>query len=181
MLFQAKCEQYWPEFSKKTKYGYFIVENIEETVLNYYTIRLMEITRNNETRKAYFYFYRFFKLYFFLIVTFYIIYFKFQITHLHYTAWPDHGIPLHAYSIVSFMQKMLSISTEKNPVIVHCSAGVGRTGTLILLDICLHQAANKGVTTFFSIIYFTFDKFKSNDGSGGSTPDFQAGGSGFDS
>lgn len=73
-----------------------------------------------------------------------------QIEHLHYTAWPDHGVPSSPRSIVAFLQQLqrhapLDGRADQPPIVVHCSAGVGRTGTLIVLDMCLHQAFSKKV------------------------------------
>ncbi|KAJ1796302.1 hypothetical protein LPJ59_003832 [Coemansia sp. RSA 2399] len=55
------------------------------------------------------------------------------VRHIHYTEWPDHGVPLSPVPLLR-MLKALDSSASKGPVVVHCSAGVGRTGTLITLD-----------------------------------------------
>ena len=59
-----------------------------------------------------------------------------DVTHFHYTGWPDHGVPSNAMSLVHFgrhIRKFHPISDDA-PLVVHCSAGVGRTGTFIALD-----------------------------------------------
>ncbi|KRT83748.1 hypothetical protein AMK59_4565, partial [Oryctes borbonicus] len=66
-----------------------------------------------------------------------------KIQQLHFLTWPDHGVPLYAESLSPFLKKMLTIPHGKVPVVVHCSAGVGRTGSLILCDICLRMAARE--------------------------------------
>ena len=59
-----------------------------------------------------------------------------EVTHFHFTAWPDHGVPQFATSLISFIKRVQK-SHDKDrgvPLVVHCSAGVGRTGTFVMLD-----------------------------------------------
>ncbi|KAJ8305503.1 hypothetical protein KUTeg_016048, partial [Tegillarca granosa] len=68
-----------------------------------------------------------------------------KIRQFHFTAWPDRGVPKYASSLVHFRHKVLSMPTKgKGPLIVHCSAGIGRTGTFIALDILVAQARSTG-------------------------------------
>ena len=62
-------------------------------------------------------------------------------TQLHYTAWPDHGVPDNVMSIISFIRQVRKLfpATLDQPLLVHCSAGVGRTGTFITLDMLMQQ------------------------------------------
>lgn len=62
--------------------------------------------------------------------------------HLHYQEWPDHGVPKSPDSILELRRVMKTLQTNSDkvsPTVVHCSAGVGRTGTLIGLDNILNQ------------------------------------------
>lgn len=120
---KAKCEQYWPDIRKKMKYGEVLVFNVKHTVFADFTFSTFHVSHGDETRK---------------------------IEHLHYTAWPDHGVPLSTHSVVTYLKKLLATSPGNGPVVVHCSAGVGRTGTIILCDICLRRAAAEGVVDVFS-------------------------------
>ncbi|XP_017766558.1 PREDICTED: receptor-type tyrosine-protein phosphatase T-like [Eufriesea mexicana] len=120
---KAKCEQYWPDIGKKKKYGDITVLNARHTVFADFTFRTLHVTYGDEARK---------------------------IEHLHYTAWPDHGVPLFTHSVVTYLKKVLATPPGNGPVVVHCSAGVGRTGTIILCDICLRRAAAEGVVDVFS-------------------------------
>jgi protein-tyrosine phosphatase len=67
-----------------------------------------------------------------------------KLQQYHFSSWPDHGVPLYSQSLVPFLQKIQQIPLDsKSPVVVHCSAGVGRTGTILLCDICLRMAAKE--------------------------------------
>ena len=59
----------------------------------------------------------------------------------HFTSWPDHGVPKFATSLISFIRRVQKAHSKESgvPLLVHCSAGVGRTGTFILLDILLER------------------------------------------
>lgn len=59
-------------------------------------------------------------------------------------------MPLYTHSVVTYLKKLLATPPGNGPVVVHCSAGVGRTGTIILCDICLHRAAAEGVILIFN-------------------------------
>ncbi|RLU26730.1 hypothetical protein DMN91_000527 [Ooceraea biroi] len=119
----TKCEQYWPDIGNKKKYGNIIVLNAKQHVTADYCFRTFQITYGRETRK---------------------------VEHLHYTAWPDRGVPWYTHSIVTYLKKLLATPPGNGSVIVHCSTGVGRTGVIILCDICLRQAAAEGVVDIFA-------------------------------
>lgn len=84
----------------------------------YYTFRKFEVTYGDETR---------------------------QVHHLHFTSWPDHGVPNTTHSVVSYLRKIIKTPSGKGPIVVHCSAGVGRTGSIIVAHICAIRALNEGV------------------------------------
>ena len=58
-------------------------------------------------------------------------------THFHYTGWPDFGAPTNTESIISLVKevrrKIAQLRKKECTILVHCSAGVGRTGTFIAL------------------------------------------------
>ena len=63
------------------------------------------------------------------------------VTQFHYTAWPDHGVPDNVMSVIRFIRhirKLFPVSQDQ-PLLVHCSAGLGRTGTFITLDMMMQQ------------------------------------------
>ncbi|CAG2065286.1 unnamed protein product, partial [Timema podura] len=66
------------------------------------------------------------------------------VSQLHFTSWPDHGVPFYPQSVAAYLKQLLLTPRGNGPILVHCSAGVGRTGTIILADICLRMAAAEG-------------------------------------
>ncbi|XP_039309193.1 uncharacterized protein LOC113005587 [Solenopsis invicta] len=120
---KTKCEQYWPDINKKMKYGDIIVLNKKQNIFADYSFRTFQVTYGEETRK---------------------------IEHLHYTAWPDYEVPLNTHSVVRYLKKLLALSPEDGPVVVHCS-GVEKMGIVILCDICLRQAATEGVVDVLAV------------------------------
>ena len=64
----------------------------------------------------------------------------------HFTAWPDHGVPDYATPILGFHRRVQSQhKPSKGPILIHCSAGVGRTGTYIAIDNVLDQISVEGL------------------------------------
>lgn len=57
-------------------------------------------------------------------------------THLNYTGWPDHGTPTQPEQLLTFISYMRHVH-QSGPIITHCSAGIGRSGTLICIDTVL--------------------------------------------
>ncbi len=70
----------------------------------------------------------------------------FKTTQFHFTTWPDHGVPDYATPILGFHRRVKSQhKPSRGPLLVHCSAGVGRTGTYIAIDNVLDQIATEGI------------------------------------
>uniref|UniRef100_A0A8C4RMK2 Uncharacterized protein n=1 Tax=Erpetoichthys calabaricus TaxID=27687 RepID=A0A8C4RMK2_ERPCA len=80
---------------------------------------------------------------------------KRRIKHFHFTAWPDHGVPENADLLIRFrnlVREHIDQSQRNSPTVVHCSAGVGRTGTLIALDHVIHQIDRTNSVNVYKII-----------------------------
>ncbi|XP_072561564.1 tyrosine-protein phosphatase non-receptor type 2 isoform X1 [Paramormyrops kingsleyae] len=113
-----KCAQYWPtrdERKMSFRDTRFLVVLESEDVKFYYTARVLKLQNMNtgESRDIY---------------------------HYHYTTWPDFGVPESPAYFLNFLFKVRasgSLGTEHGPALVHCSAGIGRSGTFALVDTCL--------------------------------------------
>lgn len=76
-----------------------------------------------------------------------------DVTHLLYLAWPDHGVPRDCMSLVTFVKLSRKFHPvgHQRPLLVHCSAGVGRTGTFVVLDSMMQRMKAKNS---FNIYHF---------------------------
>lgn len=76
------------------------------------------------------------------------------VTQFHYSSWPDHGVPADKTSLISFIQRIRRHQPYYNspPLLVHCSAGVGRTGTFITLDSMIQRMKNEDTLNIFEFI-----------------------------
>ena len=77
-----------------------------------------------------------------------------EVTHFYYLSWPDHGVPTKSTSLINFIKRVRTIqphSTEV-PLLVHCSAGVGRTGTFIVIDIEMQRIEAEGAVDVYGCL-----------------------------
>ncbi|XP_053378702.1 receptor-type tyrosine-protein phosphatase kappa-like [Mercenaria mercenaria] len=121
-----KCEKYWPESETEELYGEVKVKCLSVEKYAEYTVRTFEVSKGKEER---------------------------NLLQLHYTAWPDKGVPLEVTSLVEFRQRVKAVPVILGgPVIVHCSAGIGRTGTYIALDQLTEEGKCEGSVNVFNCV-----------------------------
>ncbi|XP_043500700.1 tyrosine-protein phosphatase 99A isoform X2 [Polistes fuscatus] len=132
---RRKCDMYWPKEGTET-YGYIQVTLVREDIMATYTIRTLQIRhlkikkKKNGTNMG-----------------------ERTIWQYHYTGWPDHGVPDHPLPVLSFIRKSSNANPpDAGPIVVHCSAGVGRTGTYIVIDAMLKQAKSKNEINVFGFL-----------------------------
>ncbi|XP_062613945.1 receptor-type tyrosine-protein phosphatase alpha-like isoform X2 [Saccostrea cucullata] len=121
-----KCSQYWPDKDKSIGIGLCTISLREETVYAFHTLRKLSVERKDPPSKR-------------------------TITQFHYTAWPDHGTP-QELELVQFHRFVSRRIHTDVPLLVHCSAGVGRTGTFIGLDSLLTQGRDTGRINVFEFV-----------------------------
>uniref|UniRef100_A0AAR2KB83 Receptor-type tyrosine-protein phosphatase epsilon n=1 Tax=Pygocentrus nattereri TaxID=42514 RepID=A0AAR2KB83_PYGNA len=125
---EDKCYQYWPDQGCWT-YGNVRVAVEDFTVLVDYTIRKFCVDGSKNPR---------------------------LVTQLHFTSWPDFGVPFSPIGMLKFLKKVKHVNPSYGgPIVVHCSAGVGRTGTFIVIDAMIdmkHEEQKVDVFGFVSRI-----------------------------
>uniref|UniRef100_A0A2K5CAV2 Protein tyrosine phosphatase receptor type H n=1 Tax=Aotus nancymaae TaxID=37293 RepID=A0A2K5CAV2_AOTNA len=130
ILPQVKCEHYWPLDSQPCTHGHLRVTLESEEVTENWTVRELQLLQVEEQKTL-------------------------SVRQFHYLAWPDHGVPSSPDTLLAFwrmLRQWLDQTMEGGPPIVHCSAGVGRTGTLIALDVLLRQLECEGLLGPFSFV-----------------------------
>ncbi|XP_051854662.1 receptor-type tyrosine-protein phosphatase C isoform X3 [Antechinus flavipes] len=110
-----KCAEYWPTMEKDTQiYGDVIVKINEHKTCPDYIVRKLNITNKREKTSGR------------------------DVTHIQFTSWPDHGVPDDPHLLLKLRRRVNAFSNFfSGPIVVHCSAGVGRTGTYIGIDAML--------------------------------------------
>uniref|UniRef100_A0A7C9ETU2 Protein-tyrosine-phosphatase n=1 Tax=Opuntia streptacantha TaxID=393608 RepID=A0A7C9ETU2_OPUST len=56
-----------------------------------------------------------------------------SVLHIQYPEWPDQGVPKDTIAVREIFKRTYSLSPSLAPVVVHCSAGIGRTGTYCII------------------------------------------------
>jgi protein tyrosine phosphatase len=75
------------------------------------------------------------------------------VTHFLFTGWPDHGVPQHPSSLLRFIGKVrAAYDHHEEPMIVHCSAGVGRSGTFIAIDSLIQRLRTMDTVNIYTFI-----------------------------
>lgn len=126
---RVKCEQYWGPDTKHC--GDIIVTTTSEIPLEDWTIRDFDIKNVKTTEVR-------------------------SVRHFHFTAWPDHGVPETTELLISFrhlVREHMNQYSRNSPTVVHCSAGVGRTGTFIAIDRLIFQIERENIVDVYGIVH----------------------------
>ncbi|OXB72270.1 UNVERIFIED_CONTAM: hypothetical protein H355_003803 [Colinus virginianus] len=134
------CDHYWPSEAAPVSYGQVRVHLLTQSSAEEWTMREFKLWHEGCRAER-------------------------HVSHLHYTAWPDHGIPESTASILAFRELVwehIQSAKDTGPTLVHCrqgtalrenSAGVGRSGTFIALDRLLQQMKQEKVVDMFGVVY----------------------------
>ncbi|XP_034839382.1 tyrosine-protein phosphatase non-receptor type 61F-like isoform X1 [Maniola hyperantus] len=125
---EKKCHWYWPHgIGEEEKFILsdvkLTVEQISEEDCSYYTTRVFRIFDMESCESR-------------------------EVVQFHYTTWPDFGVPSSPVAFLEFLKKVRSsgaLDPDVGPAVVHCSAGIGRSGTFCLVDSCLVIIEKEGL------------------------------------
>ncbi|XP_019357003.1 PREDICTED: receptor-type tyrosine-protein phosphatase F isoform X6 [Gavialis gangeticus] len=111
---RVKCDQYWPSRGTET-YGMIQVTLLDTVELATYMVRTFALYKNGSSEKR-------------------------ELRQFQFMAWPDHGVPEYPTPILAFLRRVKACNPpDAGPMVVHCSAGVGRTGCFIVIDAMLER------------------------------------------
>ncbi|XP_062587931.1 phosphatidylinositol phosphatase PTPRQ-like [Saccostrea cucullata] len=127
---RRKCDIYWPGTTRETvHYGDLVVETESESIFPDYILRVMSVKLGG-SRKT--------------------------VKQFCYLAWPDMGIPETSKSMLKFTKEVRSHlplpSANRGPLVVHCSAGVGPTGTFIAVDYLMQHVTSSDVVDIYHYV-----------------------------
>ncbi|XP_058714714.1 receptor-type tyrosine-protein phosphatase S isoform X11 [Poecile atricapillus] len=111
---RIKCDQYWPGRGSDT-YGMIQVILLDTIELATFCVRTFSLHKNGSSEKR-------------------------EVRQFQFTAWPDHGVPEYPTPFLAFLRRVKTCNPpDAGPIVVHCSAGVGRTGCFIVIDAMLER------------------------------------------
>ncbi|XP_068179361.1 tyrosine-protein phosphatase non-receptor type 6 [Antennarius striatus] len=119
-----KCVPYWPDNETSKNVGRYVVTCTSLTESTDYKVRVLEICLADKPKTCR------------------------TIWHYQYMSWPDHGVPLEPSGVLSFLTQVNAKQAENcdaGPMIIHCSAGIGRTGTILVMDMILQTIDTIGL------------------------------------
>ncbi|XP_026189204.1 tyrosine-protein phosphatase non-receptor type 18 [Mastacembelus armatus] len=124
---KKKCECYWAPVHQSTAFGPFTVSNQGETHPNEdILVRTLSVTYQQDSR---------------------------AVIQYQFLSWPDHDIPYESAGVLDLLERVRkSQGAHSSPLLVHCSAGCGRTGVICALDYIYELLVTKQITTDFSIM-----------------------------
>ncbi|XP_038605095.1 receptor-type tyrosine-protein phosphatase V-like isoform X1 [Tachyglossus aculeatus] len=126
------CEHYWPsDAATPALFGHITIRLLAEVTGEEWTTREFQLFYGPQQRER-------------------------QVQQLQYTAWPDHGLPESTGSIMAFVELVRErgrVAAGAGPTLVHCSTGVGRTGTFIALARLLQQLEEEKTVDVFNTVY----------------------------
>ncbi|XP_024910058.1 protein tyrosine phosphatase receptor type Fa isoform X2 [Cynoglossus semilaevis] len=111
---RVKCDQYWPSRGTET-YGMIQVTMLDTVELATYNVRTFALYKNGSSEKR-------------------------EVRQFQFMAWPDHGVPEYATPTLAFLRRVKACNPpDAGPMVVHCSAGVGRTGCFVVIEAMLER------------------------------------------
>ncbi|XP_078733019.1 receptor-type tyrosine-protein phosphatase delta isoform X3 [Lampetra fluviatilis] len=124
---RVKCDQYWPARGSET-YGLVQVSLVDTLELASYAVRTFTLHKNGSNEKR-------------------------EVRQFQFTAWPDHGVPEYPTPFLAFLRRVKTCNpSDAGPMVVHCSAGVGRTGCFVVLDATLERLRSERTADVYGFV-----------------------------
>lgn len=127
---RAKCAQYWPTVDRGAEiYEEFILKLNSEDHCPDYIIRHLSLTNKREKNA------------------------EREVTHIQFISWPDHGVPGEPHLLLKLRRRVNAFKNLfSGPIVVHCSAGVGRTGSYIGIDAMMEGMEAEGRVDIYGYV-----------------------------
>ncbi|XP_043980566.1 phosphatidylinositol phosphatase PTPRQ [Gambusia affinis] len=123
---RIRCHKYWPEDNKPmTVFSDILISKVSEEVLPDWTVRTLKVEKHGH----------------------YIL-----VKHFNYTSWPEHGVPESCSTLIKFVKAVRAHRHDNSTIVVHCSAGVGRTGVFIALDHLIQHVRDHDFVDIYGLV-----------------------------
>uniref|UniRef100_A0AAV2KVW1 Protein-tyrosine-phosphatase n=1 Tax=Knipowitschia caucasica TaxID=637954 RepID=A0AAV2KVW1_KNICA len=123
---RIRCHKYWPEDDKPMSvFSDILVSKVSEEVFPDWTVRTLRVERHGH----------------------YIL-----VRHFNYTSWPEHGVPESCSTLLKFVRAVRTHRLETSTIVVHCSAGVGRTGVFLSLDHLIQHVRDHDFVDIYGLV-----------------------------
>ncbi|XP_075894107.1 phosphatidylinositol phosphatase PTPRQ isoform X3 [Nelusetta ayraudi] len=123
---RIRCHKYWPEDNKPMSvFSDILVSKVSEEVLPDWTVRTLKVEKHGH----------------------YIL-----VRHFNYTSWPEHGVPESCSTFIKFVKAVRAHRHDNTTIVVHCSAGVGRTGVFIALDNLIQHVRDHDFVDIYGLV-----------------------------
>ncbi|KAM4554453.1 phosphatidylinositol phosphatase PTPRQ [Fundulus diaphanus] len=123
---RIRCHKYWPEDHKPmTVFSDILISKVSEEVLPDWTVRTLKVEKHGH----------------------YIL-----VKHFNYTSWPEHGVPESCSTLIKFVKAVRAHRHDNSTIVVHCSAGVGRTGVFVALDHLIQHVRDHDFVDIYGLV-----------------------------
>ncbi|XP_026167786.1 phosphatidylinositol phosphatase PTPRQ isoform X3 [Mastacembelus armatus] len=123
---RIRCHKYWPEDNKPMSvFSDILISKVSEEVFPDWTVRTLKVEKNGN----------------------YIL-----VRHFNYTSWPEHGVPESCSTFIKFVKAVRAHRHDNTTIVVHCSAGVGRTGVFIALDHLIQHIRDHDFVDIYGLV-----------------------------
>ncbi|XP_076588486.1 phosphatidylinositol phosphatase PTPRQ [Chaetodon auriga] len=123
---RIRCHKYWPEDNKPMSvFSDILISKVSEEVLPDWTVRTLRVEKHGH----------------------YIL-----VRHFNYTSWPEHGVPESCSTLIKFVKAVRAHRHDNTTIVVHCSAGVGRTGVFVALDHLIQHVRDHDFVDIYGLV-----------------------------